>query len=93
MGLTRVVNIVYNRSMNAVINDVNGKALDLAGLRHRASLTTRQVGAQMGLSHARIVQIEGEGTKDMDQLEALAAIYGVGFDEMRAANRLTKTGK
>ena len=45
----------------------------------------------MGLTHARIVQIEDTGSDSIDQLEALAAIYDVTEDEIRAANKRTKS--
>ncbi len=77
--------------MSAVIPPTDNAVLTLAGLRNKTGLTVRQVGERIGLTHPRIVQIEGEGTKDMDQLEALAAIYGVSFDEIRVANSLTKS--
>ena len=63
----------------------------LTDLRSRAGLTTRQAGERMGLTHARIVQIEDTGSDSIDQLEALAAIYDVTEDEIRAANKRTKS--
>lgn len=73
--------------------DIPANTLDLTGLRTKAGLSTREVGELMGLTHARIVQIEGVGTKDIDQIERLAKIYGVSEDLLRVANKLTRLGK
>lgn len=65
----------------------------LADLRNATGLSTRQVAPLIGLTHARIVQIECKGTKNMDQIEMLAIIYGVSEDIAREANKRTRSGK
>ncbi len=41
-------------------------------------LTVRQIAAEVGLSHARVVQVLGRERRTLDELEAGAAAAGAG---------------
>jgi len=86
-----VVNIVYNDGMSTQVADKPATSINLADLRNATGMSTRKVGELMGLSHARIVQIEADGTDSISQLAELGKIYGVGDNIIAAANMLTKS--
>lgn len=54
-------------------------------------MTTRQVGATLGLTQPRITQIENSGKVSIDQLRALADLYGVSFDQALQARDNSRT--
>lgn len=64
--------------------------LTLGELRNGCGMTTRQAAGKLGISHARVSQIEKEGTNNLDTLEKMAQVYGVSFDIMRAVNKHTR---
>ena len=79
---------------------LNAHAIDesLSEMRRSSGLTLEEVGRQLGeilgrppYTHPRIIQIEQEGTRDTDQLEALARIYSRPFEAVYiAAKKLRK---
>ena len=77
-GIDTGVKNVYNRRMI----DLHSDTETLIQMRETSNLTQAQVGKELGrelrraaYTHARIHQIETEGTKNADQIEALARIY------------------
>lgn len=54
-------------------------------IRKVANMSTRMVGKALGLSHVRISQIERKGTDSTKHIQAMADLYGVSFEVMRAA--------
>jgi transcriptional regulator with XRE-family HTH domain len=74
------------------------KGPDLRDLRLAATdergtplkLSQYAVAELLGCEQPRISQIESDGTKDIDTLEKLAAIYGVSRDVVIEANRRTR---
>ncbi len=71
--------------------------MTLIEMRNAADLTQGEVGEALGrelgrdaYTHARIHQIETEGSKDSDQIEALARIYNQDTSDVAAAAKLLR---
>ena len=73
------------------VGDPEPGTLTLADLRRKAGKTTRQTAVALGLTQPRITQIEQEGTKDVEQMERLAAFYCVEFDDVYKAARRARS--
>jgi len=71
--------------------------MTLTEMRNEMNLTQSEVGEALGrelgrdaYTHARIHQIETEGIKDADQIEALARIYGQDVSDVAAEAKLLR---
>lgn len=81
---------VYHKAMSAVVKNDWPVGETLSDLRNESGKTTYQVADAMGLTQPRISQIDNIGTKDIDQIELLAAIYGVPKDRVEQAAKNTR---
>ncbi len=71
--------------------------MNLIEMRNKAGLTQSEAGKALGhelgrdaYTHARIHQIETEGVKDLDQIEALARIYKQPVADVLSAAKLLR---